>query len=1643
VSLSTASRAYRARRDRRQKRGDGHRNSDTWSGLHPALPPGGVRLLEDAGTFALRPREWLTQGGKSWDFLLHDNLNQVASNSLLAGEMSRLLDAAVDSRASVARISPRVRARIHRRCTQTKLEACAKAALGWLSTGGLGGDGRALEEVTLSKRWSAAFRAASRTSPFGFKEDVRGRSRELLDAILSGGASEPIAFEAWPGRHGGYAATKAQAVGLDIVGQRLALPSQAALLPLRPWLSDLTAAKWDTPGDLGVDKAPRAYFAATQKEWRCAVRRMARAGLGVAISASACPPSLAAGAFAVRKDAGADRLIGDRRPQNACEEMPGPVRLPYAPRLRRLRLSAQQCLWAGKRDLSNCFYLFKVDAERLARQVIGPRIPRAWLLDIYNEGLDDVDDFPCWWARDLGAQGATHPDPLDDAVFCQFAITGVMMGDIGAVTVIQEAHSRMLLSSRVLRPSELVGGSPFFGTTPLTGDVYIDDLVLLAVGEACRPPRELVERLARADAVYDKHNLPVKADKSGEPALAASFWGASLRGKEGLLGFSLERRAGLAAATLVGIRSGVSGGELLQLLGVWTFAAGFKREALAILGSAFVLARELPRRTRVVPKGPVLDELLALVGLFPLMDADLRTDSLRDAVGRPLIFATDAEGSGGLGGCEAATDDETWSRLYSLAEERGEYVRLDWADDQPAASGVTDRRAAAAAFSIGSRWRTVFRYPAASCPEVKAGRDPPHINVLELRGILALMQRLAAQGVTDCRLLVLVDSRVCVGALGKGRSSSRRLNHVLRRMAAVGLAAGISLDVVWIPTWSNPADAPSRGSSLYVWRSGVPDVPSLDLLRRTADEASRDMWERILGPSPAMPCWDPEYFVFFPMPPPIAEASDVGRVHANASRPPDADLRSLPKPPGSHTEPPEASRRPPGSLPERPGAIFKGGTPLGREPLSDSESESASRHSGAPPPEIAWVATVSESESAGDVLQPRSPPPSAPPQLEPRHLETAVLPPLPKGAALVCTPCPDARVTKRGPRLTRRERRGEQRYVRHILRRPGRVYDAGGPFLEVFAGTGRLTEAFRRVGCPALDAIDLFKGPRRIDLCNPASFKAVQQEVATKRVRYLHMGTPCTSFSSALRGAARKRSVRDPVGPESDPMIAAANTLVRRTVLLCRLITRLGGYWSIENPGNSLLWRFPEVSALAAEGFYVTYDACAYGAGIPGEGKFRKRTKLLTNLHALRGLERRCSCTTPHVELKGKTRLPTGWVSRTAFASEYARRLVYQWARVVRPVLIPKVSKSLTDWKRLALLACGDVEPNPGPYRTTRGRALPVQDLLVGDVTQLTASRYDKALDEFEQWLGYRSLNIPQVLFQDGIGKLVHLAIDYLRAAFRGSSLTSFGANTFAAALRRYLIIACSLGFFVPDVRGAMQPVWRIIRSWNLALPPEFRNPVPAQVALALATWAWATGKLRFGIMTLLAHHCLLRPEESRSIKLRDIILFLDPNGPSYPGVFGLVGLRTPKTRRNPAHAPQQHVLIEDRTLAFGLHRILSSVPAAARSQPLWMESAADHLRTWREGLRAIGATEHEWVPAGLRGGGATEHYLRHRDLFELRRRGRWTQLTTLDRYLQEGALLLSSRTVSDQYIQQLAALAEPLLLAASSPPPPLHASRR
>ena len=78
--------------------------------------------------------------------------------------------------------------------------------------------------------------------------------------------------------------------------------------------------------------------------------------------------------------------------------------------------------------------------------------------------------------------------------------------------------------------------------------------------------------------------------------------------------------------------------------------------------------------------------------------------------------------------------------------------------------------------------------------------------------------------------------------------------------------------------------------------------------------------------------------------------------------------------------------------------------------------------------------------------------------------------------------------------------------------------------------------------------------------------------------------------------------------------------------------------------------------------------------------------------------------------------------------------------------------------------------------------------------------------------------------------------------------------------------------------------------------------------------------------------------------------------------------------------------------------------------------------------VKGLGLAPLHLTPGGLRGGGATDHWLRRRDVQALRRRGRWTNIKTLERYVQEGASQLQQqrlipRTAADT-LEQLTQIA-------------------
>ena len=86
-----------------------------------------------------------------------------------------------------------------------------------------------------------------------------------------------------------------------------------------------------------------------------------------------------------------------------------------------------------------------------------------------------------------------------------------------------------------------------------------------------------------------------------------------------------------------------------------------------------------------------------------------------------------------------------------------------------------------------------------------------HINTLECRAlILALRWRLRRATNIHSKFLHLVDSRVTLGMVAKGRTSSWTLRRTLGKVNALLLAAHSAMVLGFCRTHLNPADTPSR-----------------------------------------------------------------------------------------------------------------------------------------------------------------------------------------------------------------------------------------------------------------------------------------------------------------------------------------------------------------------------------------------------------------------------------------------------------------------------------------------------------------------------------------------------------------------------------------------------------------------------------------------------------------------------------------------------------------------------------------------------------------------------------------------------------------------------------------------------------------
>jgi hypothetical protein len=205
----------------------------------------------------------------------------------------------------------------------------------------------------------------------------------------------------------------------------------------------------------------------------------------------------------------------------------------------------------------------------------------------------------------------------------------------------------------------------------------------------------------------------------------------------------------------------------------------------------------------------VVVEMLCGVVLAPYWALDMAVPHL------PFIGATDASTEFGFGACIAPMGLEQIRSVARLDAKIGDHVQLACGGvDQDAQSRLGRPHDLGLAFSD---------FSVILCLKVQ---DDEHINIREGRAFLAYLRWvLRTPHRHGRRVVVLIDSKVWIGAAAKGRSASWKLNRLLRQVAALVMAAGLRLHLVFVPSKHNPSDAASRGRRPCAMRREKRDRP--------------------------------------------------------------------------------------------------------------------------------------------------------------------------------------------------------------------------------------------------------------------------------------------------------------------------------------------------------------------------------------------------------------------------------------------------------------------------------------------------------------------------------------------------------------------------------------------------------------------------------------------------------------------------------------------------------------------------------------------------------------------------------------------------------------------------------------------------
>ncbi|CAE7682844.1 unnamed protein product [Symbiodinium sp. CCMP2592] len=590
----------------------------------------------------------------------------------------------------------------------------------------------------------------------------------------------------------GVGQVPAPAGALPVAAERVAVPETAGMVDPLDWLPPGQAAVVENLEELRLPEAAWgevviACHRVPQEHEAALARKLLTTGMAQLVLERDLPRTsagdlLCGGLFCVGKDQQHDRLIYDRRPENRTMPHLGWEALPSGACFVRMLLEPHEFVRGSGDDLKNFYYMLKLPAGWVRFNPVGRRVAKEVV-------------------REFGG------DVAQDYRLC-FRVLG--MGDKNACSIAQATHESILMRHGLLKAEhKLVYGQPV-PTSDLWEGIYLDDLLItlkvampyeIPLDGSFVPPepqdgdRDMVQA-KKAEVAYENARLPRALQKSFRAKALFKAWGAEVDGIKGRVGAPLEVRRQLWKLIAQLLASGRASKEALEKLGGFVaFVFQFRRELFSLLHHFYVYVAKLEPQKVVRLPGYIADELRAVALHLPLASWNMRSHISSS------LLATDATPTSG-GAVRAKIAPALASELWRRSEIKGAAVRLDPGSEHVLEAPPLETSRFAASISPCLNWQVCGSY---------SFRNTHHINLQEGRALKREVVRFASNPDNlDSVQIALNDSMVVVGAVSKGRSSSFRLNGILRSMLPFLAFGRVSLALLWVETLANLADWPSR-----------------------------------------------------------------------------------------------------------------------------------------------------------------------------------------------------------------------------------------------------------------------------------------------------------------------------------------------------------------------------------------------------------------------------------------------------------------------------------------------------------------------------------------------------------------------------------------------------------------------------------------------------------------------------------------------------------------------------------------------------------------------------------------------------------------------------------------------------------------